>query len=237
MYPNLLALFLSVIEYGSRLAWADKEIETYCGIIDSTSDLLFHVNLTFQTLVAFLTEEHKRWVEGEMQRSQTALANATNIMERKMGKGLNGRWLRSWGWVLKDREAAETYKSVVLQCHSTLLEINLELALVEGTRLEYSPPSSEVGHIENTVQQKRLWDQCEPWSKDDLCVGTPHSYRTTLGQQRHLTFPMMSPRHRVSEGILPASITGLPTYLDLGDREREVEIHSWLLKNAMQKAR
>ncbi|KAI9781157.1 MAG: hypothetical protein M1839_006265 [Geoglossum umbratile] len=235
MYPNFLAFFLSVlefIEYGSKLAWADKEIETYRGIISSTSDLLSHVSLAFQTLGASLVEERERWVRGEIQRTQTALANAINVVEkRRTGKSLGGRRLRGWVWVLRDREAAEAYKSVVLQCHSTLLGINLELALAEETL-------SACGHVENTAQRKGLWGQRNLCSKDRLCVGTLCSRSASSGQQRHPTFPMMRLSQSVSQNALPAAATRPPTYPHFEGRGREeADINSWLLKNAMRKAR
>ena len=122
MNPDLLSLPLSLLEfmeYTHRFLRADAELENFQAILTSTDDLLSRV-------VSIHSPSTDEWVIAEIQRARTAVERGRALIERTAAaqKARGGR-LRGWrwGWVVRDREAAEGIKGVLLQSHVTLLHI------------------------------------------------------------------------------------------------------------------
>jgi hypothetical protein len=135
---------IGLIQYAYRFTGAGKEIKIYACIIANTSSLLSHVILNLEPRVDDFSHARKRWIDAQNKCAETALREAKNVMEDRMNRSAGRRRLRDLGWVLKSKEEAQTCKEAVLQCHQTLLEIKMELALLEGMRSwcgdTFSPP-------------------------------------------------------------------------------------------------
>jgi hypothetical protein len=124
MNPDLFSLPLSLLEfmeYTYRISRADSELENFQSILNSTDGLLSRIISTHS-----FTDE---WVIAEIQNAKFAVQRGKTLVERATAaqKARGGR-LRGWrwGWMLRDREAAEGLKGVLLQSHITLLHIFTE---------------------------------------------------------------------------------------------------------------
>ncbi|KAI9760225.1 MAG: hypothetical protein M1840_002587 [Geoglossum simile] len=124
MNPDLFFLPLSLLEfmeYTYRISRADTELENFQSILNSTDGLLSRIASTHSS-----TDE---WVVGEIRNAQSAVERGKALVERvtaarKAQGGRLGSW--RWGWVLRDREAVEGMKGVLLQSHVTLLHISAQ---------------------------------------------------------------------------------------------------------------
>jgi hypothetical protein len=143
MNPDVFGPILNaarLAEYGCRFTAAGGEIEAYCELLEGTSSLLSHTKASRTKLSISLTTETKKHIDGEINRTETALERAWVVVSRSCSGGSKGKRI---GWVFKDKDAAQTHKDVLAQRHATLVGISLELAVVSHLRPPYvQQPSS-----------------------------------------------------------------------------------------------
>lgn len=130
---SILQTILLLLDYGSRVVGAGKEIQGYHRTVSRTTDLVFEICANLEALHQHLDDTQKQQFCQDIREAEVELAKAQKLVQ-DMKK--SGRWSRNFGWVLKNKAVAQTYENAVLQCHSTLSRIDMKLFLIKQLRMQ-----------------------------------------------------------------------------------------------------
>ncbi|EEH40803.2 hypothetical protein PAAG_02779 [Paracoccidioides lutzii Pb01] len=191
--------FLAMIQYINALVGARGEMRSVDGIINCTYDVFLTVKEDFEKLQEYLPSSRKRYFERQINRTERELKKARDILDIEEDQNMGKRRINDIYWVLKRKADLQICLTALHQCHSTLLEIRLELAILENKlpwvtdRFTLEPRTLSYPRLGSSGDMNNVQGRLK-WAQGDYSNGSILTLPTSMRQRKLLTSPPLTSR-------------------------------------------